>query len=160
MSTFDGRRWLIRRAGSFMALCLGLSAYAQDPEIRHYRMLFAQAFDPAQEKFIHEALTAQDPGIRIWVDATAQSAEARTMVQLDPVALQNDLSLGGLLIDEFSLLGLDHSVLRSGAPEEAFPKFIDTGDLIEDNRRYDAAKATWILAHPEEYEQLTAPDPE
>ncbi|MEO8590783.1 MAG: hypothetical protein ABI432_15515 [Flavobacteriales bacterium] len=38
-----------------------------------------------------------------------------------------------------------------------FPVFLDTGDWIADNQRYEAEKSLWIATHPEAYRELTAP---
>lgn len=37
---------------------------------------------------------------------------------------------------------------------DLFPAKYDTGNEIEDNTRYETAKAQWILAHPLEYDAL------
>ncbi len=38
---------------------------------------------------------------------------------------------------------------------EGYPKLIDTGNPVEDHRKYDAAKQAWIAANPDAYRKMT-----
>jgi len=38
-----------------------------------------------------------------------------------------------------------------------FPVFLDTGDRIADDQRYELEKSVWIATHAEAYRELTAP---
>lgn len=152
-------RWNLRRGAVLLAMSAALLTRAQKPPELDYHILFAESFAQSQEKFIYEALTAQDPDVKIWIDPPTHSALARTHVHLDQVDLQSDMTIGGLVIEQLSLITPDNSVIRSDhdAIGDGFPEFIDTGNPDLDDATYQAAKAAWIAAHPAHYEQMTAP---
>ncbi len=59
------------------------------------------------------------------------------------------LLLGFIFVSAVSV-GYSQSPLPEG-----YPKLMDTGNPVEDHRKYDAAKQAWIAANPEAYRKMT-----
>lgn len=129
---------------------------AQKPLANVYFIHFSMVVSGTQEKFVHEAMRAQDPDPILVIDPPAQCAYVNTMARLDRTQLQSELNACGLIIDHFERIMDEAPVLRSERPRviEAWPAYVSTGDPVMDNARYDLLKRVFIAEHPEAYEGI------
>lgn len=121
---------------------------------------FSTAFDHARSKFIHEAVTDQDPGALVWIDPAVQSVLLRVHVELDRDQLQAVVGQAGLHITYLGPprheVGTQRAMRANSA--DVPPSYHDTGDPVKDNVRYELEKKDWIAVHPDLY-QPTATEP-
>lgn len=124
------------------------------PEL-DYLIRFAGPVDHFQEKRVFEVLAAHEPGLGVWLDVPNQQVKVRTHLVIHREALQADWADDGLQISYFGLLSPLLRMEQAGlSADDRFPQYIDTGDPAADDAAYQAAKAAWIAAHPEAYQQL------
>ncbi|MFZ1333413.1 MAG: hypothetical protein WAR83_14560 [Flavobacteriales bacterium] len=94
------------------------------------------------------------------VTSISHDRDTRTLLFTSPTAV-NLLQLSTLIEPHgFALIGFNPTGAEgdeqrnNGSSDILFPTMIDTGNEIEDNARYDAAKSQWIQAHQLEYNAL------
>ena len=131
---------------------------AQKPAELDYLIRFTAPIASVQEKYIHETLQDHEPGAGVWVDRPNSQVKVRTHVSLDRPALETAWSAIGLTITTMVLIQPVLPQERSmQVANDPFPVLVGTGDPAADNAAFDAAKAAWIVAHPEAYQLMTAP---
>ncbi|MBL7951696.1 MAG: hypothetical protein JNM62_08245 [Flavobacteriales bacterium] len=143
-------------------LCItGISVLAcHGQQVHHYRMAVNGMSTTLQEKRITSLLFQSDALSEVHVDRLAGLVEWKSALRWDRFSAETLLHDLQMTILNFEEVGVTQQPSVAEAPErrmQDMPRFIDTGDAQLDNQRYDAYKAAWIAAHPEEYEQLTAP---
>ncbi len=146
-----------------LLLCLTsiaqVTCTAQNEEC--YRATLAGTVTPAQLK----SLIAQLPllvGDGKWEFTEATSTlELRLRSALTREHFETWASGIGLTISEYiHVAGPDDPWSRSryfNHPD--FPVYLNTGDNLADDQRYEQEKSTWIATHPEAYQELIAPVP-
>jgi|GEM_PF-2322573 hypothetical protein len=108
-------------------------------------------------KPLFAAVHALAPGSDMRLDGDKQALFIDTPRELTLVELQQIAAGTG-----FAVLSLERydritgeRLAQEGGTGTAFPVFVDTGDERADHARYDAAKAAWIAAHPDDYARET-----
>ena len=144
-----------------LLLCIAsvtpITCTAQNDEC--YRAIFTGALAPAQLK----SLVARSPalvGNGKWEFNEATSTlELRLRSALSRESFQAWASELGLIVSEYEHLQGGAASTTHGRffNHPDFPVFLDTGDNIADNERYEQEKNTWIATHPEAYQEMTAP---
>lgn len=136
------------------------TAWAQD--IQHYRATVSGLNTTLQEKQLLEHFSTSDPLGTFRVDRSAGLLVLKTVHELDRHQVEYQLAQFQVGLVAFEEVGGVQKAYTRGerVPRLAdMPLYIDTGDPDRDNQRYDAYKAAWVAAHPDQYEELTAPRP-
>ncbi len=139
-----------------LGLCwlLSGSVVAQKAPELDLLIRFASAVTPIQEKYIHEVLRGIEPDMGVWVDVLNQQVKVRSHVLLHRGELQSAWGAIGLSITYFGPIIAQQQEDRATDDNVRIPGY---NDGPADPPGYQEAKATWILAHPKEYEQLSDP---
>lgn len=140
---------------SLLVFSLSVMAYAQKPTEFRYTLHFSAPLNNLQAKSVIEALLAQDPVIEHWVRVGSAEVSTHGLVALDTDQLNAAVASSGA-----SIVTHQTTALRPDGEEglpASFPVMPSTGDAEADQASYAAAKAAWIQAHPQEYQQLIAP---
>lgn len=145
--------------GGVLMLLLFLFAsgsQAQKAAELDYSIHLEPAFTESQIKFVREALLGSDPTCLIWPDAPTHRVVLRTTVPLDQAALQAGIAQSGLQVVGTELILPDDAQQRAAMimASMGFPSYLDTGNPEQDQYDYGTAKAAWIDADPERYEEL------
>ena len=146
-----------------MIAALSPAVFGQKLAELDYLIRFSEPITVVQEKYIHDALQNHEAGLGLWVDRPYMQVKVRTHVALNAAELQTVWQPQGLNI---SFLGLLHSSTERSTgqafvADDRMPVFVNTGDAMADNAAYELAKASWIAAHPNDYERAQrADDPE
>ena len=141
---------------SLLFVFTAVNSEAQKTTELDYSIHLEPAFTESQIKFVREALLSNDPGCLVWPDAPTHRVVVRTIAPIHPSALQSGIAQSGLQV-----VGVD-LILPSDPQERAamimasvgYPTFVDTGNSEQDQNNYETAKAAWIDADPERYEEL------
>ncbi len=133
-----------------------LSACSADAQkqIKHDFMLHVTGMNGRdQEKIVHAVINDQDPSALVSIDVPGQRVKVRTGVVLDRQAMEPLLSSFGVSIISLSpLVGLGSNERVSPAGSlPGFPVYVPTGDPAHDEAVYQANKASWVAAHPDQY---------
>jgi|GEM_PF-2312593 len=117
---------------------------------------FEEPLSATQEKYVHEGIQGQEAGAQVWVDRPLGQVKVRAHVVLDRVSLQAGWTPLGMRIVYLGpiIQGQPGDRVDQPVSPVGFPVFVDTGDAASDNAAYEAAKASWIAAHPKEYGSL------
>lgn len=144
--------------------CLLLTArtvvLAQD--IHHYRARVSGMATTMQEKQLTIALAERDELGEFRVDRATGEVDIKTAVALDRFRFEFLITPFQLDVVSYEEIGQQTTPdVRQPRRQQLadMPVYVDTGDPVRDNQRYDAFKAAWIAAHPEQYRELTAPVP-
>ncbi len=128
--------------------------------VHHYEARVEGMGSSVHEKLLFQDLRDRDDGSEIWLDPSEGSVVWKTVLTVNRFQFESILQRLELVLLAFDEVGVPHAP-ATNAPRRRqmadMPLYIDTGDPIRDNQRYDAYKAAWIAAHPEQYEELTAP---
>lgn len=139
-------------------LCAWAELHAQKPAELDYLIRFTAPIASVQEKYIHETLQGHELGAGVWVDRPNSQVKVRTHISLDRAALETAWSAIGLTITTIALIEPElHQERSVQVANDPFPVLVSTGDPAADNAAFDVAKASWIAAHPEAYQLMTAP---
>ncbi len=137
-----------------------LSTTAQD--VHHYQVVVSGMTTTLQEKQLLTLLTDTDPLGEYRVDRTTGEVEMKTVRRTDRYRFEYLIAPMQLGVVSFEEIGEQRVPTVFGQRKQRnsdMPIYMDTGDPVRDNLRYDAYKAAWIASHPEQYEELTAPTP-
>ncbi len=148
--------WSGRHASSLVLLSLGLTVVAQKPAGIDLSIRMSAAFTESQTKFVREALLANDPECLVWPDIPTQRIVVRTVVPLDQAYLEQYIAPAGLHIQGVDLiLPVDpQERMAMIMASFGFPVLADTGHPQEDQNSFAVAKAAWIAADPDRYDDL------
>jgi hypothetical protein len=149
-------RPLTRRLLLSLLVFASAGVFGQKPPEFDHTFHFNAALTHQQAKLFGEALLAQDPAILPWVDVGSATAAARGKVALDMEQLRSVMAASGADLLSHDVVDLHAPAQEEGLPA-GFPVLQNTGDPETDQANYAAAKAAWIQAHPQEYQQLIAP---
>lgn len=155
--------WSIARTGSLAFLLSSaptISSLAQD--VHHYQVVVSGMTTTLQEKQLLTHLTDTDPLGEYRVDRTTGQVEMKTVRRTDRYRFEyllSSMQLGVVSFEEIGEQRVPAVFSQRKRRDSDMPIYMDTGDPVRDNQRYDAYKAAWIAAHPEQYEALTAPRP-
>lgn len=112
----------------------------------------SEVISPAQEKQLHMLLSGVDASARLSIHTDRRNVKILHAQDLADGALASIFQLAGL---ELQLL---QNTLGPGTGHDADqigpPGFIDTGNPELDAQNHAAAKAAWIEAHPDAYQEL------
>ena len=131
---------------------------AQD--IHHYVAVVSGLSTTMQEKQLLMVLSDADELGEYTVDRSASEVGIKTRNWMDRARFDHLIGRYHMSIVSFEEIGAQQRPPSPGprTPRMAdMPLYIDTGDPLRDNQRYDAYKAAWIAVHPEQYRELTAP---
>jgi hypothetical protein len=142
---------------SFLVFIWSALAHAQKPTEFRHTLHFSGPLDNLQAKTLIEALLAQDPAIQQWVGVGAADATTHGLVELNTDELNAALMPSGATIVTHDVLAIRADGTMDDGLPPSFPVMPNTGDPEADQANYAAAKAAWIQAHPQEYQQLIAP---
>ncbi len=135
----------------FVSIC----GSAQQAGMPILRLRADTAIHGAQEKLASEALMALDPEIRFSVHSDRTLLKIGLKPSLDVGTVQEVLMAVGIHTSVVNAPPhADGLIKRADDLPEGFPVFIHTGNIEQDSQNYQAAKAAWIEAHPDAYEQL------
>ncbi len=146
----DGNNKLIamkRILGFLPVALLSVGLAAQEPVVRTFYT--AADIDGHGQKMAYVAILALDP------DAGLSFDGSRLKVRTKAALSDQDL-LTALNSTNTGVYQLGPLPVRMGVGG-TMPVRMDTGDPAGDDARYAAAKAAWIVAHPDAYEQMIAP---
>ena len=132
-------------------------------DLHRYAAQVSGSSTTLMEKQLLEQLHAADELGEYSVDRHTGQVEMKMFARMDRFRFEYMITPLGLTLVRFEEQGTHPTPLstaRRGSLPIDFPIYIDTGDPLRDNQRYDAYKAAWIAAYPETYEELTAPVPE
>lgn len=137
----------------------GLAATTDPKDIHHYVVRIQELQDHIHEKGLFEAMVALDPWGEYQMDLQTHELDMTLGQAMTFTDLAAYLGEYGFTVTSFHQLGTIKGIDRTQVAEmpEGFPAFVDTGDPPADDAHYEAAKSAWIAAHPDAYEQLTAP---
>jgi hypothetical protein len=135
----------------FSAMLVFAQAHAQvDLTLR-----FGPSTTGDQEKWIFEALRDLDPSGTYHYDRGLPGMVLMSSAGIPSTEYVTALSrITGLVIT-----GVTDNIAPAIREQEqvdwpGFPPYVDTGDRVQDDLRYQEAKKDWILAHTAEYEAL------
>lgn len=142
-----------------MLLCSwSLVALAQ--RVHHFQIRVAVPISSEQQKLVAHDLMQHDPAAELVMDAQEGVLSYKTVNQLSRFECNALFERWQMELLDFTEVGRD-PILTAGWDDRPVqddpPRYVDTGDRVRDNQRYDAFKAAWIAAHPVEYGILTAP---
>lgn len=106
----------------------------------------------AQEKQLQMLLTSADASGRLSIHSDRLQVKIMHSTDLAEGALGSIFQLAGL--DLQLLQGAPGLVPERSAGSAGFPVFRDTGNPALDAQNHAAAKAAWIEAHPDAYQEL------
>lgn len=144
----------LTRKAVVVAACLVLapaSAQQDHPHRQDVRIVFEGALTLPASKFVHEGLKAQDPDAFVVIDSASHCALVRTAIHVDRQQLEAAVAPAGLHIIHLGLLQEPAPQQRSTSAQR--PRYLDTGDPVADNIRYDLLKRAWIADHPDQYQR-------
>jgi hypothetical protein len=150
------KRPLTRHLLLSLLVLIAANAYAQKPPEFTYTFQFNTTLTHLQVKVLGEELLSQDPAIKHWADVGSTTASARGQVVLDLDQLGAVMASSGAAMVSHDMVDMHAPVQEEGLPA-GFPVMPNTGDPAADQANYAAAKAAWIKAHPQEYQELIAP---
>jgi hypothetical protein len=139
-----------------------VSGAAQAQVVHHYRAHVNGGISSAQEKLFLGSLLQADPLTESVVDREQGTIEWKSTERYDQFRTEALFERQQLGLQAFEELGTPASSTEP-SPSLEFdgpPRYIDTGDAVRDNLRYDAYKAAWIAANPDRYREMTAPSTE
>lgn len=121
-----------------------------------YSIHLEPGFTGSQVKFVREALLANDASCLIWPDEPTHRVVVRTSVPIDPGLLEAGIVESGLHVVSIRLILPEDPQERSRMIMAScgFPLYVDTGHPEQDHNNYETAKAAWIDADPDRYEEL------
>lgn len=136
-----------------LLVCSGVSAQQVDMTV--LRLRADTIVDGGQEKRALEVLNTLDPDIRLSVHIDRTLLKVRLKQALDVGTLREVLMQVGIRTSVVNTpLHADGLVKHAGVLPDGFPVFVSTGNTELDNQNYQAAKAAWIEAHPDAYQQM------
>jgi|JI10StandDraft_1071094.scaffolds.fasta_scaffold394475_2 hypothetical protein len=141
-----------------LAFCSASACTAQT--IHYYSARMAGMTSTMHEKQLEGMLVDLDPAGVFKIDRNEGTLEWKSIVPMDRFQFEHRIGRFGL-----SLLSYEERIGNSDPMPHTeriqrladMPLYMDTGDPVRDNARYDAYKAAWIATHPEEYLELTRP---
>lgn len=139
-------------------LVLPVQVGAQD--IHHYVAVVSGLTTTMQEKQLLMVLSDADELGEYTVDRSSSEVGIKTQNGMDRARFDHLIGRYHMGIVSFEEIGAQQRPSSPGprTPRMAdMPLYIDTGDPLRDNQRYDAYKAAWIAVHPQQYQELTAP---
>ncbi len=121
-----------------------------------YSIHLEPGFTGSQVKFVREALLANDPSCLIWPDEPTHRVVVRTSVPIGLGALEAGIVQSGLHVVSIRLILPDDPQERTRMimASVGFPLYADTGHPEQDQANFETAKAAWIDADPERYDEL------
>lgn len=133
-------------------------ALAQD--IHHYNAVVSGMTTTMQEKQLLMDLAGSDELGEFSIDRSAGAIVLKTVRRFDLAQFDHFVGRYGMHLVTFEEINAAPAVVvrTPRVPRMAdMPLYMDTGNPVQDDQRYDAYKAAWIAVHPEEYRELTAP---
>lgn len=133
-------------------------ALAQD--IHHYNAVVSGMTTTMQEKQLLMDLADSDELGEFSIDRSAGAIVLKTVRRFDLAQFDHFVGRYGMHLVTFEEINAAPAVVvrTPRVPRMAdMPLYMDTGNPVQDDQRYDAYKAAWIAVHPEEYRELTAP---
>lgn len=137
----------------FLCLWAGVSVAQSNGQFR-YLFTLAQPVTEEGEKKLTDAIRSFDPGALVRMDAQRSEVDLVTTVAAEQGALQAYLwDLDAVIVDWVAGVPVGARI-STPIPIPGFPKYYDTGDPAADDARYGEAKAAWIEAHADEYQEF------
>lgn len=139
-------------------MLVALPAFSQD--IHHYRAVVSGLSTTMQEKQLLTNLANSDELGEFSVDRASGDVVLKTVRRLDLFQFEHIVDRCNMHVVSFDEINARPPVIVHSprVPRLAdMPLYMDTGNPVLDDQRYDAYKAAWIAVHPEEYRELTAP---
>ncbi|MBL7938129.1 MAG: hypothetical protein JNL43_02115 [Flavobacteriales bacterium] len=139
---------------------LATSARVGAQDIHHYVAVVSGLTTTMQEKQLLMVLAGSDDLGEFTVDRGTGEIGIKTRFAMDRARFDHLIGRYNLHILSFRQIDAPQYTTTQGprTPRMAdMPLYIDTGDPVRDNQRYDAYKAAWIAVHPDEYRELSAP---
>ncbi|MCB0790635.1 MAG: hypothetical protein H6595_01825 [Flavobacteriales bacterium] len=149
-------RGLLRKGTLLLALlALGHTPVHAQKTAPHDLLVQFAGLNAEKEKFVYEALLAFDPDMLLSISIPLQRAKVRTVAAIDRNELEAQLAPQGIhVVHVDGPTGAGPEGRSAPAGAQGFPQYIDTGHPEQDADNYATAKAAWIDAHPEAYQQL------
>lgn len=140
----------------FVACWINRPCTAQD--VYHYEARLSGMTSTMQEKRMTARISELDARAEFRFERATQQLSLKTTERLDRPRFEHLLAPCELGLADFVCIVCPPNVTRSASPGDPdMPLFIDTGDPARDHARYDAFKAAWVAANPDQYEELTRP---
>ena len=147
-----------RSALFLLFCCFSFTTIGQ--QVYHFHIRVAIPISGEQQKLLTHDLMQEDPAAELVMDAQEGALSVKTVKHFDRFQVGLLLQRRQVELLDFTEVGRD-PILTAGwddlPVQDDPPRYIDTGDRVRDNQRYDAFKAAWIAVHPVEYGILTAP---
>jgi len=141
-----------------LTLAAAFPVLAQD--IHHYNAVVSGMTTTMQEKQLLMDLAGSDELGEFSIDRSAGAIVLKTVRRFDLAQFDHFVGRYGMHLVSFEEINAAPAVVvrTPRVPRMAdMPLYMDTGNPVQDDQRYDAYKAAWIAVHPEEYRELTAP---
>ena len=130
-----------------MTWTTGIAAAQGDQSLAYIAQVMGLISDQ-DEKLVNEALNDWDAIDGFEVSCAAHRVKLSAHHPVSEGELTERLAGTGTALLWLAEVQADGSLAGPSYVAHAFPVYVDTGDPVGDNARYDMDKAAWLAAHP------------
>jgi len=129
-------------------------------DIQHYKAVVSGMSTTLQEKQLLTDLSDSDELGEFSADGSTGDVVLKTVRTWDLAQFEHMVVNYNMQVVSFEHVNAVEPVVTQTprVPRMAdMPLYMNTGNPVQDDQRYEAYKAAWIAVHPDEYRELTAP---